>query len=567
MFSDECTTYGERLLNPSIYKKFNVTRELIGKQIDPEEFRYRGGLDLTTYNALQERWQSQHQIMENNKKDVISQYGSLEAAPLSLGPFERIKPVTGTKNALVLLTEFKDVTHVHNTDEFEKLLFSKGSYNSMRDYYLEASWNQLDITGKINEDWYTASNNRSEYVDEAVDMNYPLARNLVKETIIKAKNSGIDFKPFANNGTIELLIVVFSGFGFDVKHDIKKYIRPHRGQLSEPFEVQSGIFADKYALIPELPLNLGCYCHEMGHLLGLPDLYNEQFGPIIGSWCIMACGDHIEDGKTPALPSAWCKVHLGWKEPVVIRKLSQNMEIPAIIDDNGVIFKIEISGDGGEYFLLENRQQKGFDRNLPGNGLLIWHIDENQCIHKAPNSDPKHLGITLEQSDGKNALQSDYSSYRLKEVTDEIRKNMMGDGGDAYPGETVNRTFDENSNPNSDSVKGVKSGANVTQITDSDDLMKAEIGLKHVINVSNGANIRNKPSNRFQVMKKLILSLLNSQKPKNPYDMGYEDAKKDLIENGLNIYQYGYMMGFLHGYEEAGKLINDEKNEILNKPK
>jgi hypothetical protein len=32
----------------------------------------------------------------------------------------------------------------------------------------------------------------------------------------------------------------------------------------------------------------------------------------------------------------------------------------------------------GEYFLVENRFQTGFDAALPGSGLAIWHIDEHR---------------------------------------------------------------------------------------------------------------------------------------------------------------------------------------------
>ncbi len=466
MVLKEDKIFRERLLHPSVYKRFNKTRELIEEKVDPVEFRYRGGLNLNTYNALQQRWQKQQKIIEDHKKEVIAQYGSLKAAPLSLGPFEKIDKVIGTKNVLVLLTEFKDVKHIHNPAEFEELLFSKGSNLSMRDYYLESSWNQLDITGKINEQWFTASNNSKEYVDEAVHISYPLARKLVKETIMQAKDSGVDFKPFAKDGKIEYLIIVYAGFGQDNKANLEKYLRPHQGHLAEPVELQKGIFADKYALIPERPINIGVYCHEMGHLLGLHDFYNEIMGPIVGSWCLMAYGDRINEGKTPAHPSAWCKVYLGWRKPKNIQELPQNMEIPAVIDKDGVIYKMEVPGtNGGEYFLLENRQQKGFDRNLPGSGLLIWHIDESRCIHKAPNSDPIHFGITLEQSDGKQALQRDWSFLQQKEVQEEIKKqkevqelltkDIMGDEGDAYPGITLNRTFDEKSNPKSNSLRGV----------------------------------------------------------------------------------------------------------------
>lgn len=510
--------------------------------------------------------------MEDHKKEVIAQYGSLKDAPSSLSPFEKIEPVIGVKNVLVLLTEFKDVKHIHKPAEFEELLFSKGSNHSMRDYFLEASWNQLDITGKINGKWYAASNNIAEYIDEAVHIRYPLARKLVKETIMQAKNSGIDFTPFAPDGKIEYLMIVYAGFGQDSIINVEKYIRPHHGRLSEPVEVQKGIFADEYVLIPERPLNLGCYCHEMGHLLGLHDLYNERMGPIVGSWCLMAYGDHLNESKTPAHPSAWCKVHLGWREPIVIREIPREMEIPAVIDENGVIYKIEVPRTGGgEYFLLENRQQKGFDQNLPGSGLLIWHIDENRCIHKAPNSDPEHFGIILEQSDGKNELQSDYSVYQKKEEQDKVRKDMMGDEGDAYPGITVNRDFDEHSHPNSNSLKGTKTGICVNSISDSADLMKAQIGVKKELGAFTTGKIDTQ-SKTAQFIIKQIITNLKLQKTDNYYDKGYRDGLEDILEKlkkkrGIKSYQDGYQLGYYDGYENAQENLSKHRKRIRNEPK
>jgi len=108
----------ERHLHPSVYKKIRKTRDLIQKGLDPEEFPDKGGLDLRTFEALKKRRQDQKQTMVNREQKLVSQYGSLEAAPLTVGPCKKIYPVIGTRNVLVLLTEFKDVKHSHDPREF-----------------------------------------------------------------------------------------------------------------------------------------------------------------------------------------------------------------------------------------------------------------------------------------------------------------------------------------------------------------------------------------------------------------------------------------------------------------
>lgn len=531
-------------------------------------------MDLDTYNTMRQRWKLQQQEIEAHTQEVRAQYGSLKDAPQSLGPFETINPVIGNKNALVLLTEFNDLKHIHEPAEFQETLFSKGK-NSLRDYYLEASWNKLDINGKTSEQWFKVSGNVTDYVDDAVYIKYPRSRKLVKEILVQAINKGFNFKPFASNGKIDILLIVYAGYGLDKKHDVKKYIRPHRGKLKEPFEVQKGVYVENYALISERPLNIGTYCHELGHILGLPDLYNESIGPMIGSWCLMSSGNFLNDGKTPAHPSAWCKVYLGWKKPTVIQDLPHNIDIPAVIDDDGVIYKIEVPGNKEEYFLLENRQQKGFDRFLPDSGLLVWHVDETHCVHKAPNSDPANPGILLEQSDGNNELHADYSFYRNKEIPSDMKKDMMGDDGDAYPGKTMNRAFDENSNPSSNSVIGSKTGISITSISDSNDYMKAKAGIKKGYNTPPE---KQKVKRQVNIPRQIIqnyMALQSSKTPKIAYDKGFEDAKTDLIEKledeeGLKVFKSGYELGYKDGKEIIRKKTKSRQykyREVQNKDK
>lgn len=545
-----------RHLHPSIYQKYIKTKDLIKKGVDPEEYRDKGGIDLKTFEALRQRRQDQELLLENSKERFKSQYGSISSTPISVGPCKKIDPVIGTKNALVLLTEFKDKKHTIEPQFFEKLLFSKGSNKSMRDYYLEASWKQLEITGKVINPWFTADGVRADYVDEVpVNKNYPKAQRLVKETILQAKEAGVDFTPFSKDGKIELLIMVFADMGLDREHNIK-YIRPHQGRLTDPIEVQKDIWADRYCLISELPKDdLGVFCHEVGHLLGLPDMYKEGYSPIVGQWCLMGIGDHIDDGKTPAHPSAWCKTYLGWKKPEIIDKPPEIHEIPAVADDDGTIYKIEVEGSGGkEYFLMENRQRKGFDSKLPGSGLLIWHINEDRCVYQPPNSDPEHFFLTLIQSDGKNELLKDMTSLNKELGEEEATKLISGDEGDAYPGETLNRSFDEKSIPNSDSYDGKKSLVSITSISDSQDKMQAHMGLQHQYDIAVSSKPTISQINPSVKMIQSFMTMMASDKEKSPVDDGYEDGINDVTENlkeknGLNSYVEGYRKGYLWGFK------------------
>jgi immune inhibitor A len=121
------------------------------------------------------------------------------------------------------------------------------------------------------------------------------------------------------------------------------------------------------------------------------------------------------------------------------------------------LWKAGASGD--EYFLLENRQQTGFDVSLPGNGLLIWHIDDSQPT----NTDEKHYKVALMQADGKRDMEHNAN---------------RGDAGDPYPGTVNNRTFDATSDPNSKSYANAVTSVAVTGIGVSGATITAQIQVK-----------------------------------------------------------------------------------------
>ena len=79
--------------------------------------------------------------------------------------------------------------------------------------------------------------------------------------------------------------------------------------------------------------------------------------------------------------SAWSKEKLGWLKPTVIDPTVEQKLILAPIEDlPGECLKILVRSDGSEYFLLENRAKKGFDQDLPAEGLLIWRVVNDQPI-------------------------------------------------------------------------------------------------------------------------------------------------------------------------------------------
>jgi immune inhibitor A len=193
-------------------------------------------------------------------------------------------------------------------------------------------------------------------------------------------------------------------------------------------------------------------------LFGFPDLYDiDDTSEGIGNWCLMAGGSWNGGGLTPAHPSAWCKAQQGW---VAIRNLTEDG--PTTLPDvksSRAVHRLWTGGQtGSEYFLIENRQRTGYDAELPGDGLLVWHVDEAQDS----NADENHYLVALLQADGARELELDVN---------------RGDGADPFPGWTDNRALTGTTNPNSRSYAGQDTGVVVTEISDSGETMTATLSV------------------------------------------------------------------------------------------
>jgi hypothetical protein len=136
-----------------------------------------------------------------------------------------------------------------------------------------------------------------------------------------------------------------------------------------------------------------------------------------------------------------------------------NQEIQPVTESGAVFQILEGSpSSGGEYFLLENRQQTGFDTQLPGTGLLIWHIDERKTSNDS-ECYPGMAGISCSNTHYQVSLVQADNYYALE------RSLNSGDAGDPYPGSYNKTVFDAGSAPNSDLFSGSASNVSVTGIT------------------------------------------------------------------------------------------------------
>jgi hypothetical protein len=174
-----------------------------------------------------------------------------------------------------------------------------------------------------------------------------------------------------------------------------------------------------------------------------------------GSW---NGSENANPGDIPAHPCAWCKADQEWVS-VVNHTSTQNVNIRDVKESYEVHRLWKEGEPSSEYFLVENRQRERYDSELPGEGLLVYHIDDSLDS----NSDEAHYMVALEQADANFDL--------------EFARNR-GDEGDAYPGPSGNRRFDRTSVPNSKSYNGVDTRVAITDISDAGPVMSAQFTVQ-----------------------------------------------------------------------------------------
>ncbi|GAA1769845.1 hypothetical protein GCM10009712_17220 [Pseudarthrobacter sulfonivorans] len=371
-------------------------------------------------------------------------------------------PLHGTVRVIVVLVEFSDKHLTQTAAHFSELFFSTGvlPHGSVREYFSEVTGGLVDLAGEVVGP-YTLPQTLAWYANGNFGIGRPsgTARaNIMANDAAAAADPHVDFGPYDNDGNnyVDAFIVVHAGRGGEETLNSGD-IWSHKWNLpTERSADTKKIFA--YLTIPE-DSKIGVCAHELGHLLfGFPDLYDtDDTSEGVGSWCLMGAGSWNGGGDIPAHPSAWCKVQQGWAGTTNVSS-SGTVSFPDVKTSRKVHRVWKDGGSGPEYFLLENRQRTGYDAKLPGDGLLIWHIDDNQ----PDNTDENHYKVGLAQADGQRNL--------------ELNQNR-GDGGDPYPGTANNTVFTGSSTPSSNSYGGQTTSVSVTAISASAATMTAKVSV------------------------------------------------------------------------------------------
>lgn len=210
---------------------------------------------------------------------------------------------------------------------------------------------------------------------------------------------------------------------------------------------------------------IGIVAHELGHGLGLPDLYDIEGltqGPSvgIGRWGLMSMGGDASP-RSPARMEAWSLNELGWVTVDTITATGIYSLDAAPLSDTTFFVNVQGTNTRGEYFLLENRQASQADTALIrstcqksgtpagcAGGLLIWHIDGTKMnVGSDVNHGPIH-GLALVQADGFRNLEANEETGPICSNGDIVNGcSDRGDAGDPYPGTSGNPALGFLTNP------------------------------------------------------------------------------------------------------------------------
>lgn len=305
----------------------------------------------------------------------------------------------GQRHGLIILVNFADSKF--NTSKFgpTQTLYSRianeanyGENNfkgSISDYFKAQSGGQFlldfDVAGPV-----TLPHRYSYYGQNDDDGYDKRPKEMVKEAC-QAVDGSVDFSKYDwdGDGEVEEVFVVYAGNGEHDTANQPNLIWPHMDNLANYGEqlTLDGVTINTYACASELNSDktlsgIGTFCHEFSHCMGFPDMYDtasdgNNFG--MGSWDLMDYGSYNGDGYVPAGYSGYEKMVCGWTTPI---ELDKPMTVNGMerLADMGQTYIIYNKGNRNEYYILENRQPSGFDKYLPGSGLLIERVDYDKDI-------------------------------------------------------------------------------------------------------------------------------------------------------------------------------------------
>lgn len=355
----------------------------------------------------------------------------------------------GVKKGLVVLVDFKSKKFAdgHDLEYYKNVINGKdftdekeGYVGSVRDYFLAQSNGQFeldfDVVGPV-----TMSKNYGYYGADNAYQKDEKVYEMIKEAS-DAIQDQVNLKDYDwdGDGEADQVFFLYAGLG-QASGGSAGTIWPHESELRYwPCGVLSyptgkiNTYACANELQPEtqgssryISAGIGTICHEFSHCLGFADMYDTSGGGGYGMsvFDVMDQGSYNGNGFVPCNYTAFERIYAGWVEAIELIEPATVKDMKSV-SDYGRPFIMYNYKNTNEYFLMENRQNTGWDKGLYGsNGLLITHVNyvPSRWANNIVNSSNEKIQCcTVVNADGSRentqySLQGDLYPYEVKGMT------------------------------------------------------------------------------------------------------------------------------------------------------
>lgn len=360
----------------------------------------------------------------------------------------------GKRRGLVILVNFSDLSFTYSRENLEDM-FNKVGYSefgmagSVHDYFFDNSYGQFDLSFDVVGP-VTASNSVRYYGRNDTSGSDSHAAELVIEAVQLADELGVDYSDYDwdGDGEVDQVYVMFAGYG-EAQGGSSYTIWPHEWTLQSAMscddgtgaQVLDGVQVNTYACSCELSgsfgqnINpIGTACHEFAHCLGLPDMYDTHGYDnnfCMDRWDVMDYGCYDDSGRCPCGFTSYERWFCGWLTPIELSEPC-NIEAMPALSDSPTAYVIYNDAYDNEYFMLENRQLKGWYKHGGGHGMLVIHVDYGSVAwaENKVNVDAFNRRMIIVPAD------DDLSSYSDKCFS-----------GDPFPGSSNNHSLTNKTKP------------------------------------------------------------------------------------------------------------------------
>ena len=312
----------------------------------------------------------------------------------------------GEHRQLVVLVSFSDQSFreeepltLWNRIFNEEHLNESPFVGSVHDYFYDQSYGKLSLTFDLQ--LVELNESRIKYRSTSTDDEN--SKYLVYDIVDELSTRDIDWSVYDwdKDYYIDQLLIIYAGKGQNAGGGSNS-IWPHQWWLSMHENGESRTITynekdyiiDSYCCVQEIYSNddygsFGTICHEYSHCFGLPDFYYSGTS-YVRAWDLMDYGNNNGGGFRPCSYSSHERMLMGWLMPTELTEASTITNIPQL-EEEPIAYLIRNDGWANEYYIVENRQQTGWDESVPGSGLVVFHVDYDADIWKnsMPNSNKR----------------------------------------------------------------------------------------------------------------------------------------------------------------------------------